>query len=168
MKWSEEELAEYQRKRAGHETSTESAVKQVFSRSKTTNSLGLKRDGSLNTLESRFRDQLEEWKMAGLVRWYIAKPCAFRISQGCHWYPDFMVWWGYAKGPFSTDYRPTHWEIDQSFAGVEQNIQLIDVKGFWRDDALVKVKTIAELYPCFLVSSVMWDKKGKTWRWRHF
>lgn len=119
---------------------------------------GLRRDGSLNKTETRFAGQLEEWRAAGLVRWWIAKPHSFRLADRCFWKPDFLVQW------ITTGHR-----FDKLFIGFDvedTGLQIIDVKGGpVEDDTMVKLRVVAELYPCYLFSIVRW--KQKSWEWQH-
>ena len=82
-----------------------------------------KRNG-MNKLESQFSRMLDMWKAGGIVEWYAFEQIKFRLA-GRTWYtPDFFV--------------------------VEKTKTVIyEVKGFWRDDARVKIKVAAEMYPHF-------------------
>lgn len=58
------------------------------------------------------------------------------------------------------------WYTPDFFALMDVGPCLIEVKGFWRDDARVKIKVAAELYPEFNFAAVQW--KGGQWRWEWF
>lgn len=42
-------------------------------------------------------------------------------------------------------------------------VTLYEVKGYWRDDARVKFKIAANMYPEFLFVAVTWDSHAKCW-----
>lgn len=46
-------------------------------------------------------------------------------------------------------------------------LQVHEVKGHWEDDALVKIKVAASLYP-FSFKSVHWNEKNNAWDVREF
>lgn len=48
------------------------------------------------------------------------------------------------------------------FMIVGDHIELHEVKGFWEDDARVKIKVAAEQYPCFKFVAVQFKKKAWT------
>ena len=50
----------------------------------------------------------------------------------------------------------------------ENGIFAWEVKGFWEDDARVKVKLFAEKYPWIHVTAVTWDRKNKEWKYERF
>lgn len=50
----------------------------------------------------------------------------------------------------------------------DKTIRFDEVKGFWRDDARVKIKMAAELFPYFFFRAIQWDSKKKLWKIENF
>ena len=89
----------------------------------------------MNKTEARFAEYLEQLKhLREIVDWRF-EPIRFRMATKTGYTPDFM-------------------------AIYPQHITFYEVKGFMRDDAAVKVKTTAEMYPWFRWFVVYW-KKGE-------
>lgn len=88
----------------------------------------------MNKTEFDYLALLELRKRAGEIIDYRFEPFGLRLADKTFYHPDFMVVF------------PGHFEIHE-------------VKGFWRDDARVKIKVAAELYPWWRFVAV---KKQKT------
>ena len=78
---------------------------------------------------------LELKKISGEILWYSFEALRFRLADNTGYTPDFIV--------LRSD-------------GV---IEAHEVKGFWVDDARVKIKVAAEMYP-FIFRALQF-KKGK-------
>ena len=79
--------------------------------------------GKMNKTEEAFSRVLDSWKAAGeIVRWDF-EPEKFRLADNTFYTPDFRV------------------------IMIDMRIIFYEVKGFWRDDARVKIKVAAELHP---------------------
>ncbi len=91
--------------------------------------------GRMNSTEAAYSGSLELLKKAGEITHYSFEPCKWRLASNTHYTPDFMV---ILPGG---------------------NIEFHEVKGFWEDDARVKIKVVAELYPQFSFIGVT-RKKG--------
>lgn len=96
--------------------------------------LGRLKTGEMNKSEAAYAAFLELRKRAGEVLWYKFEGLKFRLADKTFLTPDFAVM-----------------EADHM-------IYLDDVKGFMMEDANVKIKVAAELYP-FKFRIV---RKGKT------
>jgi hypothetical protein len=92
--------------------------------------------GAMNKLEQRYADSLRINQLAGRIISYRFEPIKFRLANKTFYTPDFMVT-----------------RADQ--------IEFHEVKGFWEDDARVKIKVVAEMYPEFAFVAVQW--KNKMW-----
>jgi hypothetical protein len=79
--------------------------------------------GRMNNLEFAYSKQLELEKIAGKILWYSFEAMKFRLADKTFYTPDFMVM--LADG----------------------SIEAHETKGFWLDDARVKIKVAAEMYP---------------------
>ncbi len=92
--------------------------------------------GALNKTEAAYAQHLELQKRAGLIRAYAFEALTFKLANDTRYTPDFMV------------------------LTADRVIELHEVKGFWRDDALVKVKVAAAQHPWFVFKAVRKEKAG--------
>jgi hypothetical protein len=96
--------------------------------------------GTMNGLETKYAEHLERLKLAGDVLWFRFEGLTFRLADRCRYTPDFVVM------------RPTG------------QIELHEIKGFFADDALVKIKLAAELFPFkFIAVKKEAKKNGGAW-----
>lgn len=95
--------------------------------------------GRMNGTEAKFADVLKEDPSVALFRFESIK---LRLADNTFYTPDFMV---------------------VNAGGL---VAFYEVKGFWRDDARVKIKVAAELYPEFKFVAVQL-KQGK-WQYEYF
>lgn len=93
------------------------------------------RENRMNKTEARFAEYLEQLKHLKEIVAYEFEPIRFRLAGKTGYTPDFMAVY------------PKH-------------ITFYEVKGFMRDDAAVKVKVTADMYPWFEWFLVYW-KKGE-------
>ena len=89
----------------------------------------------MNTTERAYADRLELLRRAGEIRCWRFEPVKFRLAKGTYYTPDFEV---------ITD-------------GGE--LEYHEVKGFWRDDARVKIKVAARLFDDRRFVAVQWVKR---------
>ena len=85
--------------------------------------LGRLKPGRLNKTEAEYAAMLELRKRAGEIAWYAFEAMKLRLADNTFYTPDFTV--KLASG----------------------EMQQHEVKGFWTDDARVKIKVAAELFP---------------------
>jgi hypothetical protein len=90
----------------------------------------------MNKTESAYAAHLELRKRAGEILDYRFEPLKLRLAPNTFYTPDFLV------------ITPAQAEIHE-------------VKGFWEDDARVKIKVAAESFPWFQFVAVM--RKGSMW-----
>jgi len=88
----------------------------------------------MNKTEERYARRLENMKLAALIIDWRFDELNFRLAKKTHYRPDFLV--------ITTD-----------------RIEMHEVKGFWRDDARVKIKMAARMFPWFRWVAVQWKKK---------
>lgn len=94
----------------------------------------------MNRWESEYSQHLATMKMVGEVREFWYESCKIRLANGCWYTPDFMV------------LMPSG------------EIEFHEVKGFFRDDAKVKLKVAADKYPViFKVVRKRSKKDGGGW-----
>ncbi len=90
--------------------------------------------GTMNKLEALYAARLELLKVAGEIRSYSFECAKFKLAPLTFYTPDFMV------------------------VASDDVIEFHEVKGFWEDDARVKIKVFASLYP-FRVKAITFKKK---------
>lgn len=85
--------------------------------------LGRLKTGEMNKTEAAYGMHLEARKIAGEVVWYRFEGMKFRLADNTFYTPDYAVM-------LSNGQLEAH-----------------EVKGFWQDDARVKIKVAASMYP---------------------
>lgn len=85
--------------------------------------LGRLKTGAMNKTETAYARHLEDLKAAGDVAWYLFEGVKLRLGDSCFYSPDFAVMRG------------------------DGCLEMHEVKGFWADDARVKIKVAAERFP---------------------
>jgi len=102
--------------------------------------LGRLKVGAMNKTESAYGAHLELLKRAGLVLWYRFEGLKLRLADGTFYTPDYAVM--VASG----------------------QLECHEVKGYWQDDARVKIKVAAEMYPLrFVAIKAKAKKDGGGW-----
>lgn len=97
---------------------------------------------SMNQTEQKYAARLKLMKREGEIKDWKFEPFNIRLAKNCFYKPDFVV------------------------VMPDDTIQVHEVKGYWTDDALVKIKVAAETLPWFLFKSVRL-KQGR-WEERIF
>jgi len=90
---------------------------------------------TMNKLEARYARRLMLRARRGEIHSYLYASIKLRLADRTWYTPDFAV--------FTAD-----------------GIEFHETKGFMRDDANVKLKVAAEMYPQFRFVLVTWDKGG--------
>ena len=98
--------------------------------------------GKQNQTEARYDRELAMLLRAGEIVWYGFEALTFRLADDTRYTPDFIV-------------------IDSAGA-----VTAREIKGFWRDDAKVKIKVAATLFPWIAFWAIQADGKG--WRLTEF
>ena len=107
--------------------------------------LGRLKTGEKNKTESAYGNYLELRKRAGEIAWYKFEGIKFRLADNTFYTPDFIVM--------------------RSDGTLESH----EVKGFWTDDARVKIKVAADMYPLqFLAVIAKTKKSGGGWEIERF
>lgn len=102
--------------------------------------LGRLKTGVMNNSEAAYALHLESLKHAGVVEWYRFEGIKLRLADNTFYTPDFAV---------------------MLTGGV---MQLHEVKGFWQDDARVKIKVASDAYPFeFFGVTALAKSKGGGW-----
>ena len=82
---------------------------------------------------------------------------------------DEIAWWAYEPVKlYLTDGKKTSYTPDFMVRMNDGKIRFDEVKGFWRDDARVKIKVAAFRYPFFSFQAMSMLRKGKGWKIEQF
>lgn len=92
----------------------------------------------MNKTEQRYATRLDLLQKAGEIVSYGFEALKLRLADRTFYSPDFLV-------------------------VTTEQIELHEVKGFWEEDARVKIKVAAEMFPCFAFCAVQWDRKADGW-----
>lgn len=107
--------------------------------------LGRLKTGELNKTELSYQQTLELLKHSGEVLWYRFEGLKLRLADNTFYTPDFAV------------------------MRADGTIECHEVKGFWQDDARVKIKVAADAYPFkFFAVKALPKKSGGGWEYEAF
>jgi hypothetical protein len=107
--------------------------------------LGRLKTGEMNKTEAAYALTLDAYKADGLIAWWKFEGVKLRLADNTFYSPDFFVM---AK---------------------DGTLEAHEVKGFWMDDARVKIKVASELYPFRFVAIRAKSKKdGGGWAVEEF
>lgn len=107
--------------------------------------LGRLKTGQMNKTEAAYADALKNRQMTGEVAWFKFEGVKLRLADNTFYSPDFAVM--LADG----------------------QMEMHEVKGYWQDDARVKIKVAAELYPFrFIAVQPLSKKAGGGWKTEEF
>jgi hypothetical protein len=100
----------------------------------------------MNSLESKYATYLEEQKLAGLIVDYWYERVKFRLADRTYYTPDFLV------------------------QHADDTLGVHECKGFWEEDARIKIKVAAEQNPAFRFIAVqaLPKKAGGGWKTEEF
>ncbi len=102
--------------------------------------LGRIKPGQQNKTEAAYGETLELRRMAGEVVWYKFEGVKLRLADKTFYTPDFAVMLE------------------------DGSMEMHEVKGYWEDDARVKIKVASEMYPFrFIAIKVRPKKEGGGW-----
>ncbi|MFC4172663.1 DUF1064 domain-containing protein [Microvirga sp. GCM10011540] len=102
--------------------------------------LGRLKTGQMNKTEKAYGDFLELRKRAGEIAWYKFEGIKLRLADNTFYTPDYTVMLS------------------------DGSLECHEVKGFWQDDARVKIKIAADLYPFrFIALKANAKKDGGGW-----
>lgn len=95
-----------------------------------------KKSGEMNKDEVRFNEELELQQHAGLIERFYFEKFKVKLADNTFYTPDFLI--------VTLDH-----------------LEVVEVKGFLEQDAAVKFKVAAELYPWIKWRMIRW--KNKQW-----
>jgi hypothetical protein len=97
--------------------------------------------GTMNKTEAAYAAHLELLKHAGEIVWWKFEPMKFRLADATFYTPDFSV---LTKDGY---------------------LEMHECKGHWEDDARVKIKVAASLYPFRFIAVT---RSGDGWKTEDF
>lgn len=97
--------------------------------------------GSMNKTETAYGAHLELLKRAGEIIWYVFEGIKLRLADKTFYTPDFFV------------------------MRQDGTLEVHEVKGFWEDDARVKIKVAAEHFPFQFIAVT---KNKSSWDFESF
>lgn len=107
--------------------------------------LGRLKTGAMNNTELAYSKELDIKLMAKLIIWYKFEGVKLRLADNTFYSPDFAVM--LCNG----------------------QLEMHEVKGFWQDDARVKIKVAADMYPFrFIGIQPIPKSKGGGWKIEEF
>lgn len=107
--------------------------------------LGRLKVGQMNKTETAYAQHLEVLLRAGQIWWYRFEGVKLRLADNTFYTPDFAV---------------------MGQGGV---LEMHEVKGHWMDDARVKIKVAAEMYPFrFFAMKAKAKRDGGGWTHESF
>lgn len=113
--------------------------------SRSLQALGRLKTGEMNKSEAAYEEYLKDRQYLGHIAWFKFEGIKLRLADNTFYTPDFAVM--LANGA----------------------MELHEVKGFWTDDARVKTKVAASLYPFQIVAVTAKTKKsGGGWAFERF
>lgn len=112
---------------------------------KNTLALGRMKAGKMNKTEAAYESALKTMLVVGDIVWYKFEGLTFKLADNTRYTPDFAVMMA------------------------DGQIALHEVKGFWRDDARVKIKVASEMFPFkFIAVKAKTKKSGGGWEIESF
>jgi len=151
MRMTEEQLAAYLERRgvAGEPTVVDVSDPPFAAPPPTAKqalqALGRLPTGTMNKTERSYACRLDQMKHAGKILWFGFEAIKLRLADNTFYTPDFAV---------------------MADDGV---IELHEVKGFWTDDARVKIKVAADKFPFrFMAMKPRTLKAGGGWEVEEF
>lgn len=96
--------------------------------------------GQMNALEQRYAYRLETRRQQGEIKAFQFEPRKLTLAPKTTYTPDFRV------------------------VMPDGSVEFHEVKGFWRDDARVKLKIAASKFKRYTFRSVRWDVKKRDWK----
>ena len=100
--------------------------------------------GKMNGLEKRYAAHLELRRQTGEIADWKFEPLKLKLAPATFYGPDFGV------------------------QRLDGSVELHETKGHWEDDARVKVKVAAAMFPWFRFVGARWDKNVKDWKFEEF
>jgi len=105
----------------------------------------VKLSNGMNRLENAYAEHLDSLIVAGEIVWWAFEPIRLKLAEKTYYCPDFLV------------------------CTANYELQVHEVKGYWHDDARVKIKVAAKLFPFrFIAITQRPKKRGGGWEIEEF
>lgn len=112
---------------------------------KSVQALGRMKSGQMNKTEAAYAQHLDLLKRAGEIAYYSFDSINLRLADKTFYKPDFLV------------------------MKSDGQLEIHEVKGFWTDDAKVKIKVAADKFPFKFIAIMKQTKKnGGGWDTQEF
>lgn len=112
---------------------------------KRTLALGRLKPGKMNNTEAEYAQVLELRRQAGQIEWFKFEGITFKLADDTRYTPDFAI------------------------LNADGTMEMHEIKGRWMDDAKVKIKVAADLFPFrFIAVYKISKKEGGGWRHESF
>lgn len=119
--------------------------REVYSRSKRRPAHAVHTPGKMNKTEAAYAERLEGMMRSGEIAWYRFEAVTLKLADNTRYTPDFAV------------------------ENKDGELEMHEVKGFWRDDARVKIKVAAAIFPFrFIAVQAKSKKDGGGWKVEKF
>jgi len=106
---------------------------------------GRLKTGQMNKTEAAYAEYLKQLQAVGGILWHKFEGVKLRLADNTFYTPDFAV------------------------MQADGQLEMHEVKGFWQDDARVKIKVAADMYPFKFVALKQRAKKhGGGWEVEEF
>jgi len=146
MRWSESQLAEHLARTGvkGQPNAADVSQPPFAVPADGRLALGRLKTGEMNKTEARYDEHL--WQIRGtVIAWHKFEGVKLRLADNTFYTPDFAV------------------------MRADGLLEMHEVKGFWEDDARVKIKVAASLYPFrFIAVQPVPQKRGGGWAVEEF
>lgn len=107
--------------------------------------LGRLKPGDMNKTEAAYSEHLKMLQYTGSILWFKFEGLKFRLADNTFYTPDFAVMTRIGE------------------------MEIHEVKGYWEDDAKVKIKVASSLYPFkFLAVKAKTKKEGGGWEFTEY
>ena len=101
--------------------------------------------GQMNRTEALYEQRLQILQQTGTIQWFAFEAIKLKLADKTYYTPDFLV------------------------LNSDGMLECHEVKGFWRDDARVKIKVAAQKFPFRFLAVTMQSKKaGGDWDVEYF
>lgn len=93
----------------------------------------------MNKTEKQRAQELEALKRTGVIAAWRYEKVTLKLADDTRYTPDFWI------------------------VASDGQVRFEETKGFWRDDAKVKIKVAAEQFPEFTFRSLIWNRQSQSW-----
>ena len=104
--------------------------------------LGRLKAGVMNKTEAKYAAHLEAMRQSGAVLWYRFEAVTLKIADGVRYTPDSLVMMA------------------------DLSLEVHEVKGYWMDDAKVKIRMASDVFQPFIFKAIFVKPKKDGGGWR--